>query len=122
MTSVLIVAGERMTRTGCESIVAEAGYAVCGSARSTADALHVAQAHVPDMALIDIQVGANDEGMWIARELADRFGTRLVLMTETPDEHIVGAASLLGAAAVLRKTVEPRAIVSALDEAAKAPA
>jgi DNA-binding NarL/FixJ family response regulator len=119
MTSVLIVAGEPMNRSGCESIVANAGYAVCGLAHSAVDALHVAQAHAPDMALIDIQIGANSDGLWVARELADRFGTRLVLMTAAPDEHTVGAASLLGATAVLGKTADRRAILGALDEAAK---
>jgi DNA-binding NarL/FixJ family response regulator len=92
---------------------------VCGCAASSRAALDVAQTHAPDMALIDLQLGAHADGIWVARELADRFGTRLVLMTASPDERIVGAASLLGARAVLCKPVDPHAITDALDVAAK---
>lgn len=118
MASVLIIAGEHMTRAGCARIVNAAGHAVCGSAPSATAALSAARARAPDMALVDVSLGANAEGLWVARELADRFGTRLVLMTGAVDERVVGAASLLGAAAVLRKPVEPRAVARALHRAA----
>jgi DNA-binding NarL/FixJ family response regulator len=119
MHSVLIIDDEPLARIGYETIVAEAGYAVAGSAPSAVAALRAADAHVPDMALVDIHLGANADGLWVARELADQFGTRIVFVTGTPDERIVGAATLLGASAVLRKPVPPLAIIEALDTASR---
>ena len=119
MQSVLIIDDEPVTRIGYETIVAEAGYAVAGSAASAIAALRAADAHAPDMALVDIHLGANADGLWVARELADQFGTRIVFVTGTPDERILGAATLIGASAVLRKPVPPLAIIDALDAAAR---
>lgn len=118
MASVLIIAGEHTTRAGCARIVGAAGHAVCGSASSAMAALSAARKRAPQMALVDLSLGANAEGLWVARELADQFGTRLLLLTGAADERIVGAASLLGAAAVLRKPVEPGAMTHALHRAA----
>jgi DNA-binding NarL/FixJ family response regulator len=119
MASVLIIDDEPVTRIGYETIVSEAGYAVAGSAASAVAALRAASVKAPDMALVDIHLGANAEGLWVARELANQFGTRIVFVTGTPDERVVGAASLIGASAVLRKPVAPLAIIDALDSAAR---
>jgi DNA-binding NarL/FixJ family response regulator len=119
MESVLIIDDEPVTRIGYETIVTEAGYAVAGSAPTAVAALRAADAHAPDVALVDIHLGANADGLWVARELADHFGTRIVFVTGTPDERIVGAATLIGASAVLQKPVPPLAIIEALDNASR---
>jgi DNA-binding NarL/FixJ family response regulator len=119
MESVLIIDDEPVTRIGYETIVSEAGYVVAGSAPSAVAALRAASERAPDLALVDIHLGANADGLWVARELANQFGTRIVFITGTPDERIVGAASLIGASAVLRKPVPPLAIIDALDTAAR---
>jgi two-component system, response regulator PdtaR len=118
MESVLIIDDEPVTRIGYETIVSEAGYEVAGSVPTAAAALRAASERTPDVALVDIHLGANADGLWVARELASLFGTRIVFVTGTSDERLVGAASLIGAAAVLLKPVPPRAIIDALDSAA----
>ena len=120
MEAGLIIDDEPVTRIGYETIVSEAGYVVAGSAASAVAALRAADAHAPDVALVDIHLGANADGLWVARELASLFGTRIVFVTGTPNERIVGAASLIGASAVLRKPVPPLAIIDAIDSAARA--
>jgi DNA-binding NarL/FixJ family response regulator len=116
---VLIIDDEPVTRIGYEVIVSEAGYCVAGSVPSAAAALRAACERAPDVALVDIHLGANADGLWVARELASQFGTRIVFVTGTADERLVGAAALIGAAAVLRKPVLPLAIIDALDSAAR---
>jgi DNA-binding NarL/FixJ family response regulator len=118
MESVLIIDDEPVTPIGYETIVSEAGYEVAGSVPTAAAALRAASERTPDVALVDIHLGANADGLWVARELASLFGTRIVFVTGTSDERLVGAASLIGAAAVLLKPVPPRAIIDALDSAA----
>jgi len=120
MESVLIIDDEPVTRIGYETIVSEAGYEVAGSVPTAVAALRAARTRAPDVALVDIQLGANAEGLWVARELASEFGTRIVFVSGTPDERVDGAASLIGAAAVLHKPVPPLAIIDALDSAAHA--
>jgi DNA-binding NarL/FixJ family response regulator len=119
METVLIIDDEPITRIGYETIVSEAGYAVIGSVPTAVAALRAASERAPDMALVDIHLGANADGLWVARELANAFGTRIVFVTATDDERIVGAAALIGAAVVLRKPVLPLAIIDALDSAAR---
>jgi DNA-binding NarL/FixJ family response regulator len=117
--NVLIIDDEPVQRIDYEAIVSEAGYGVAGSVPTAAAALRSASEHAPDVALVDIHLGANADGLWVARELANLFGTRIVFVTGTADERLVGAASLIGAAAVLLKPVPPLAIIDALDTAAR---
>jgi DNA-binding NarL/FixJ family response regulator len=112
--AVLIVEDEPISRLGYESIVAEAGYRLAGSASTAVEALRAAYAVRPDVALVDIDLGANADGLWLARELLDGFKTRVVFITGNDDERILGAASLLGASAVLRKPAAPHDIIRAL--------
>lgn len=112
--AVLIVEDEPITRLGYELIVSEAGCLVAGSAGTAVEALRAAYACRPDVALVDIDLGANADGLWLARELANIFDPRIVFVTGSDDERILGAASLIGAAAVLRKPATPLDIVDAL--------
>jgi DNA-binding NarL/FixJ family response regulator len=115
--AVLVVEDEPTVRIGYETIVTEAGFAVAGSAGTAVEALRAAQATRPAAALLDLNLGANADGLWLARELAMQFGTQIVFVTGSNDQRILGAATLLGAAAVLHKPAMPLEIIGALLDA-----
>lgn len=114
---VLIVEDEPITRIGYETIVAETGYALAGSAGNAVEALRAAEAMPPSVALVDINLGPNSDGLWVAQELAQQFDTRIVFITGTDAPDVLGAASLIGPAALLRKPVMPVQVMQAIDEA-----
>jgi DNA-binding NarL/FixJ family response regulator len=115
--SVLIVEDEASARIGYETIVAESGYELAGSSGSAAEAWRTAEASPPSVAVVDIKPGPHSDGLWIAQQLARRFETRIVLITAAESPDVLGAASLIGPAALLQKPVLPVQVIQAIDDA-----
>jgi DNA-binding NarL/FixJ family response regulator len=115
--SVLIVEDEATARIGYEAIVAESGYKLAGSSGSATEAWRSAEASPPSVAVVDVKPGPHSDGLWVAQQLAKQFDTRLVLITATESPDVLGAASLIGPVALLRKPVLPAQVIQAIDEA-----
>jgi DNA-binding NarL/FixJ family response regulator len=120
--TVLIVEDEAVTRIGYETIVAESGYELAGSSGNAVEALRAAEARPPSVALVDINLGPNSDGLWVAQTLADRFDTRIVFITGSDAPDLLGAASLIGPASLLQKPVMPVQVVQAIVHAMPATA
>jgi AmiR/NasT family two-component response regulator len=117
---VLIVEGEAITRIGYETIVGESGFELAGSSGSAIEALQVAEARPPSVAVVNIDPGPCGDALWAARMLAERFNARLVLITATDAPDVLGAAALMGPAALLQKPVMPIEVIQAITDAAPA--
>lgn len=106
---VLIVEDELLIAVEVEAALEEAGYDVCGIATSEAEALARAVVIHPDLAVIDVRL-APGNGKIVARELADRFNTTILMATSENPENL----DRIGASAVLPKpyaaTVVPEAL------------
>ena len=61
------------------------GYEVVGTAADAADAISLAELHRPRLAIVDVTLIDGIDGITVARELAQRFGTRIVFATASPD-------------------------------------
>jgi CheY-like chemotaxis protein len=66
---VLIVEDDLMMADMVEMLLADSGYAVCGIARTVAEAVALAQRHRPDLAVIDVRLADGDLGTEIAGHL-----------------------------------------------------
>jgi DNA-binding response OmpR family regulator len=53
---VLIAEDDLMIADLAEEVLAEAGYEVCGIARTVAEAIALAQHHTPDLAVLDLRL------------------------------------------------------------------
>ncbi len=108
MPKVLIVEDDLMIADLAEEILVGAGYAVCGIARTVAEAVALAHQHKPDLAVLDLRLADGGLGTEVAAQLLPlgRLGVLYAtgnisqVMLTTADGHAYiskpyGAADLL---------------------------
>lgn len=87
---VLVVDDDAIIRLELVSIVDSAGFIVAGEAGTTAEALRLATESRPSIALLDINLDGQGEGLDIAHRLREFFATRIIFVTglgeDLPDE------------------------------------
>jgi CheY-like chemotaxis protein len=66
---VLIAEDDLMIADMVEMLLVDAGYEVCGIARTVAEAVALTQRHMPDLAVIDVRLADGDLGTEIAAQL-----------------------------------------------------
>jgi len=66
---VLIAEDDLMIADLAEEILTDAGYQVCGIARTVAEAVALAQLHKPDLALLDLRLADGGLGTEVAARL-----------------------------------------------------
>jgi AmiR/NasT family two-component response regulator len=71
MLKVLIAEDDLLIASLAEEIIVEAGYEVCGVARTVAGAVELARKHKPDLAVIDLRLAERGCGSEIAAQLSD---------------------------------------------------
>ena len=112
---VLVVDDHEVVRRGlCEILEQEDDLVVCGEAATAAEALAVAAATTPDVVVLDVRLPDGD-GVSVCREL--RHGpTRpaCLILTSYPDDEVLVAAVVAGAAGFLLKEVRGLDLVSAV--------
>ena len=69
MLKVLIAEDDLMIADLAEEILVEAGYDVCGIARTVAEAVAMARQHKPDLAILDLRLADGGLGTEIAAQL-----------------------------------------------------
>lgn len=107
---VLIVEDEIFAALHLESLVEELGGKVVGIAPDSEAALEIGAAR-PDLAVVDLNLRDGFTGCEIARELATRYGTKVLFLTANPRqadiqiEGVVGVVSKPFDEATLRDTI-----------------
>jgi diguanylate cyclase (GGDEF)-like protein len=83
---ILIVEDERIIARDIGKTLEEMGHVVCGTARSSNEALDQAAAHRPDLVLMDIRINGQLDGIEVAAELKRRHHMPVVFLTGNTDE------------------------------------
>lgn len=78
---VLVVQDRVLADLGLEDEIRMAGYVVIGSIARSAEAIHQASVHRPEVALIDLDRLSKDEACDLAEALKNRFSVRVIAMT-----------------------------------------
>jgi two-component system, response regulator PdtaR len=112
MTSVLIVEDEILVAMDLERILEDAGHHVAAIAADQKEAM-CAGAKV-DLAFVDINLRDGATGPEIARDLAERFGVRIVYVTANPAQIGQPAANAIGC---IQKPFNEAAILAAMASA-----
>ena len=106
---VLIVEDEMLVAVEVEAALMHAGYDVCGVATSEAEALTLARSIHPQLAVVDVRL-APGSGRRVARELADRFNTTILMATSEDPRSLDG----IGASGVIPKPYDAAIVPAAL--------
>ncbi|WP_454882965.1 response regulator [Sphingomonas oryzagri] len=94
MKSVLIVEDEILVAMDLERILEDAGYRVAAIAADQKEAMSAGGG--VDLAFVDINLRDGATGPEIARDLAERFGVRIVYVTANPAQIGEPAVNALG--------------------------
>ncbi|MBI9019720.1 MAG: response regulator transcription factor [Verrucomicrobia bacterium] len=112
---ILLVDDHELIRRGLrEFIEAESDFEVCAEAGTARDALLKCSAEGPDIALIDLSLGA-DSGLELIKDIAVRFPDTKMLVVSMQDEKLYAERVLrAGASGFVGKDVQPGQLVEAI--------
>lgn len=106
---ILIVEDEFLVALQLEDMLSDAGHEVIGIVPDRASLCTVAEP--PQVALVDLNLRDGPSGPQIARELAEKYGTRVVYVTANPQQIGEPAPTAVG---VVQKPFSPSAILAAI--------
>lgn len=116
-TSVLIVEDEWMVAWDLERSLKEMGYQVVGTVDSSHEALRVAAEKRPDVALMDIRINGDADGITTAAALAEKFDVPVVYLTAYTDDATLSRAARSRAYGYVVKPFTSREVKSAIEVA-----
>jgi len=107
--AVLIVEDEFLVAMQLEDILSAEGFRVIGCLADHAS-LHTVQ-QAPDIALVDLNLRDGPSGPVIAREIARRFGARVIYVTANPGEIGEPAETAVG---IVQKPFSRQGIIDSI--------
>jgi two-component system, response regulator PdtaR len=117
--SLLIVEDDFMLASEIEETLKQAGYQVLPPAQTAEEAIALAIAHVPTLALVDIELFGGKTGIEVALEMRESVGVRSIFVTGHSDPETVAAAARAEPISWLKKPFGPGSIVAAVQLAVK---
>ncbi len=113
--SVLIVDDHEVVRMGLRGILEHtSGISVAGEAGSVAEAVGQAEAHRPDVVVLDVRL-PDGSGVEACREIRSRLpGTGVLMLTSYGDDEALFQSILAGASGYLLKQTRARDLVAAI--------
>ena len=119
MIRVLVADDQALVRAGVRMLLQATGdMEVVAEAEDGAEAVRLAERHLPDVVLMDLRMPRVDGLEAIKRVLAARPSTRIVVLTTFAEDGNVYAALRAGAAGFLVKDDDPERMVDAVRRAA----
>ncbi|GFM34402.1 response regulator [Desulfovibrio subterraneus] len=112
--NILIVEDERLVALSIREILQSEGYTVCGIARSTKNAMEVLAGCSPDLALMDIKIKGNPDGIDLAIKLRTEFGIPSVFLTAYSDNSLLDRAKSAEPLGYILKPFKQSDILSAV--------
>jgi len=114
---VAIVEDDAIVASILEKTLESAGYEVVGKAASAGDAISLIGRHRPDLALLDIRLMGRRNGVDVAQEVTQRFGTGVIFETSESNPVVRGQAELTRPFAWLTKPFKSKELLAAVDAA-----
>lgn len=86
--AILIVQDDFLAAERLRLLLAQAGHEIVGVAGRTRGAAELAERHRPDLAIVDMMLEIDVDGVRTATELARRYGMKILITTGFPDTVI----------------------------------
>lgn len=111
---VLLVDGAAIVRFGLRQLfAADPELIVIGEAATPRDALALADRCLPDLVVLDVELGRDGAGIDLARRLLERR-TRVLVLTGSRNRDLMMQAVRLGVHGFLRKTADTAEVAAAV--------
>ena len=113
---ILVAEDETIIRLDLRALLEQAGYEVCGEARDGAEAVELARALEPDLAIMDVKMPRLD-GIEAARRILDERPIPIVMLTAYGQDEIVSRAVEAGVFGYLVKPFREQDLLPAIHTA-----
>lgn len=110
---ILIAEDETIIRLDLRALVEQAGHEVCAEARDGAEAVELARAHDPDLAIMDVKMPRLD-GIEAARRMLDERPIPIVMVTAYGQDELVSRAVEAGVFGYLVKPFREQDLLPAI--------
>lgn len=114
---VLVVDDEFLIASSLSLQVEEMGYDVCGMAATAREAIHLAQAHRPDIVLMDVRLKGVEDGVDAALAIHDTTDAKVIFITGSREPATMARIELDHAAGVLFKPIYGQQLRTAVETA-----
>ena len=114
---VLVVDDEFLIAQGLCLQVEDMDLAVCATAATAADAVALAQAHRPEIVLMDVRLHGDRDGVDAALAIHATVGSKVIFITGSREQSTLDRIQLDHPAGVLFKPISERQLRSAIDAA-----
>lgn len=115
--TILIVEDEALIASSIEDVLAESGFRVAGVASSALEALSIADEHRPQLALVDIRLTGEVDGIELACRLRDEYGVPSIFLSGLIDAAIAARARRAQPLGFLHKPFRPSLVFNAIERA-----
>jgi DNA-binding response OmpR family regulator len=112
--AILIVQDDFLEAERLRVLLEQAGYTIAGIAGRTAPAMQLATQHHPDLAIIDMMLEIDVDGIRTATALARQHGVKILVTTGFPDSIIKAEGVPELACAIARKPYTDEEILAAV--------
>src|SRR5215472_13467898 len=90
--SILIVEDEALVASYIREVLEESGFTIAGIASSGPEAMSLAMASPPDLALVDIKLAGPMDGIEVAELMRTRFNTYSIFLSGMADPETMERA------------------------------
>ena len=118
-STLLIVEDDVLVATQIEDALKDAGYEVLQPARSATEAMDLARAHRPALALVDIELEGQLNGIQLASQLREELNIPSIFISGHNDPATVRASQLAQPVSWLKKPFGPGSVVASVQLALK---
>jgi CheY-like chemotaxis protein len=112
--TVLVVEDEAVVALFLADLLSELNYEVCGIAPTGREAIALAAERRPDIAMVDVRLRGDLDGLDTARQLNDQFSIRSVLLSGDPEALSTAASRGVSPIGILNKPYTPDQLESVL--------
>lgn len=115
--SILIVEDEALVASYIQEVLEESGFVIAGIASSGAEAMSLASAGRPDLALVDIKLAGPMDGIEVAQLMRSRFNVQSIFLSGVCDPETMERAKSAAPLGFLEKPFRPSQVFNALQRA-----
>jgi DNA-binding NarL/FixJ family response regulator len=115
--TVLVVDDEFIIADSLRLQVEEMGYEVCGTAATAAEAVDMANAHRPDVVLMDVRLKGAEDGVDAALAIHKTIGSKVIFITGSREPATMARIELDHPSGVLFKPIYGQQLRNAVETA-----
>ncbi len=111
---ILVVEDERIVAEDIRMSLEDAGYSVCGIAKRGEEAIQLAKEHQPDLALLDIVLRGEMDGIGVAQQIRE-FQIPFIFLTAYSQQGVIERAKATEPLGYLIKPFEQASLISSVE-------